>query len=303
MSDKNIDKNSEEVIEKKSGIVSLIGRSNVGKSTLLNALVGFKMAPVSPKAQTTRLPARGIYDDENGQIVFVDTPGFFLSIPDRLTRIINKQVRENIKGIDLLLYVVDPTREIGQEEKRLLSMVRDIENKILVINKIDIENPKYIYDYENLKDDFLDLVKVSARDGKHLKQLISVVYEHLPYGDPIYTKEERLANERTLKDWVAEIIREKVFLYVHQEIPYAVSTYVETIENKNNMLVIKAYIVTDDDRYKPMLIGKGAKKLKQIGVSARRELELILQKKIFLDLEVEVDKNWIDRLESNLIES
>ncbi len=290
----------EEVSEKKSGIVTLVGRSNVGKSTLLNALVGFKMAPVSPKAQTTRFAVKGILDDERGQVVFVDTPGLFLSVPDRLTRVVNKQVKENIKGIDLLLYVVDPTREIGQEEKRLLSMVRNIENKILVINKIDIPNPKYLYDYENLKDDFLEMVKISARDGKHLKTLLDIVFKHLPYGDPIYSKEERLANEKTLKDWMAEIIREKVFLYVHQEIPYSVHAFVESVENKGDMLVVKAKIVTDEDRYKPMLIGKGAQKLKQIGTAARKELELILQKKIFLDLEVEVDKNWIDRVELQL---
>lgn len=290
----------EEVSEKKSGIVTLVGRSNVGKSTLLNALVGFKMAPVSPKAQTTRFAVKGILDDERGQVVFVDTPGLFLSVPDRLTRVVNKQVKENIKGIDLLLYVVDPTREIGQEEKRLLSMVRNIENKILVINKIDIPNPKYLYDYENLKDDFLEMVKISARDGKHLKTLLDIVFKHLPYGDPIYSKEERLANEKTLKDWMAEIIREKVFLYVHQEIPYSVHTFVESVENKGDMLVVKAKIVTDEDRYKPMLIGKSAQKLKQIGTAARKEFELILQKKVFLDLEVEVDKNWIDRVELQL---
>ncbi len=290
----------EEVSEKKSGIVTLVGRSNVGKSTLLNALVGFKMAPVSPKAQTTRFAVKGILDDERGQVVFVDTPGLFLSVPDRLTRVVNKQVKENIKGIDLLLYVVDPTREIGQEEKRLLSMVRNIENKILVINKIDIPNPKYLYDYENLKDDFLEMVKISARDGKHLKTLLDIVFKYLPYGDPLYSKEERLANEKTLKDWMAEIIREKVFLYVHQEIPYSVHTFVESVENKGDMLVVKAKIVTDEDRYKPMLIGKGAQKLKQIGTAARKEFELILQKKVFLDLEVEVDKNWIDRVELQL---
>ena len=290
----------EEVSEKKSGIVTLVGRSNVGKSTLLNALVGFKMAPVSPKAQTTRFAVKGILDDERGQVVFVDTPGLFLSVPDRLTRVVNKQVKENIKGIDLLLYVVDPTREIGQEEKRLLSMVRNIENKILVINKIDIPDPKYLYDYENLKDDFLEMVKISARDGKHLKTLLDIVFKHLPYGDPIYSKEERLANEKTLKDWMAEIIREKVFLYVHQEIPYSVHTFVESVENKGDMLVVKAKIVTDEDRYKPMLIGKSAQKLKQIGTAARKEFELILQKKVFLDLEVEVDKNWIDRVELQL---
>ena len=284
--------------QKKSGIVTLVGRSNVGKSTLLNALVGFKLAAVSPKAQTTRWALHGVLDEPRGQAVFVDTPGLFIKKPDPLTKRINKQVRENIKDVDLLLYVVDPTREIGQEEERLLAMVRLIDNKILVINKIDKPQPKHIYEYENLAKDFKQMIKVSAKQGKHLKSLIDIIFEYLPQGEPMYPPQaQRDPGTGEFKLWVAEIIREKIFHFVYQEVPYSTHVVIEDIsKNKKDMLIITAKILTNDAHYKPMLIGKKAAMLKQIGTAARQELELILEKKIFLDLEVEVDPHWLERI-------
>lgn len=283
---------------KKTGMVSLVGRSNVGKSTLLNALLGFKMAPVSPKAQTTRFPVRGIYDDERGQIVFVDTPGLFLKSPDQLTKLVNRQIEQNINGIDVVLYVVDPSREIGQEEKRLLSMVQGIENKILVINKVDLPRPKYLYDYEHMGEEFKKTIHISAKTLKHLKTLLTETFALLPEGEPLYDANERMSDEFTFKQWVSEIIREKIFHHVHQEVPY--STHVEITKSEkrdDGLLEIHANILTDDDRYRPMIIGKKGAKIKEIGSAARRELELILQKKIFLKLEVETDPHWLERVQ------
>lgn len=282
----------------KSGIATLVGRSNVGKSTLLNALVGFKLAAVSPKAQTTRWAMHGIYDDERGQIVFVDTPGLFIKKPDKLTKAVNKQVEENLEDIDLLLYVVDPTRELGQEEERLLAMVRNLKNKVLVINKIDKPQPKYLKYYEDLAEDFDDIIKVSARSGRHIEGLRNLIFDYLPVGKPMYPPEaQRQPGTQEFKYWVAEIIREKLFHHVHQEVPYSTHVTIEQIEKNEakNMLLIEAHILTNDAKYKPMLIGKGGQMLKTIGTAARKELELILGQKVFLQLEVEVDTHWLER--------
>jgi len=285
----------EEKKQKKSGIVTLIGRSNVGKSTLLNALVGFKVSAVSPKAQTTRWAAKGVYNDERGQIVFVDTPGLFLQVPNSLTKAVNQEVRDSIRGIDLLLYIVDPKREIGAEEKRLLSMIRSIDKKILVINKIDTPHPKYLAEYEDLVSDFDDAIKVSAKIGTHLKGLINLVFDRLKVGELLYDPND--SHDQNFNNWVAEVVREKVFHHVHQEVPYSVHVEVEEVnKRKDNTLYIKVKVFTNDERYKPMLIGAKGSKLKQIGTASRIELELILQQKIYLDLEVEVDKHWLERV-------
>lgn len=284
---------------KKSGFVTLVGRSNVGKSTLLNALVGFKMAPVSPRAQTTRLALKGILNHERGQAVFVDTPGLFLEQSSRLTSVINKQVSASLEGVDVVLYVVDPNREIGTEEKRLLSMVRNIPNKILVINKMDTPKPAYLYDYEHLGEESFDgIIKISAKTGAHIKSLIEDIFNLLPESDPMYAEEEQLAHQQSFKTWVAEMIRERIFHHLHKEVPYSTHVAVESVDkNDKGMLVIEATIYTDADRYRPMIIGKKGHMLKQIGMEARKELELLLQKKIFLQLQVETDPHWVEQLQ------
>lgn len=283
--------------QKKAGIVTLAGRSNVGKSTLLNALVGFKVAPVSSKPQMTRLPVQGILNDERGQIVFVDTPGLFMKKKDDLTRVVNKQVEASLKGIDVLLYVVDPTREIGQEERRLLSLVRNIPNKIFLINKTDIKKPPYLIDYEILSEEFEHTIKISAKTRAHLKSLVTLTFDLLPEGQALYEDGTQNMDEFSLKTWLAEMIREKIFNTLRQEVPYAMHVEVETLEEmENGMLYIEAVIYTNDKRYRPMIIGKGGRTLKEIGSTARSDLELLMNKKIYLSLEVENDPHWIKRL-------
>lgn len=284
---------------KKSGMVTLVGRSNVGKSTLLNALVGFKMAPVSSRAQTTRWALKGILNDERGQAVFIDTPGLFLDQATRLTSLINKQVSSNIEGVDVILYVVDPNREIGVEEKRLLSMVRNLPNKILVINKIDTDRPKYMYDYEHLGEEEFDaVVKISAKAGTHLKSLKTELFNLLPEGEGVYGDEEQLANQQSFKTWIAEMIREKLFNHLNKEVPYSTHVVVDSVDkNDKDMLMIHATIYTDSDRYRPMIIGKKGHMLKSVGTEARKELEVLLQKKMFLKLQVETDPHWVEHVE------
>ncbi len=295
----------------KSGFVVLVGRSNVGKSTLLNALVGTKIAITSPKPQTTRFPIHGIINDERGQIVFVDTPGVFAKARDPVTSSLNQHVRDALRDIDLVVYVADPTRAIGNEENMMLRLVEPVKaKKILAINKIDEHRPPYIEEYRNLSDRFDATVEISALHHKNLKQLVSVVFDMLSEGEAHYPEFQFTNIDNRV--WVAEIIREKVFIQMGQEIPYSVAVEIEDIEERKqstpsnspskkgekttDILYVKANIVTNAERYKGMLVGSGGRKIKEMGASARRELEGALNRRVFLDLQVVVDPQWTARL-------
>ena len=288
-----------EIPQKRAGFVSLVGRSNTGKSTLLNALIGTKIAIATPKPQTTRQSIHGVLHAPEGQIVFVDTPGIFEKRGDKLTAKLNQAAREALNGIDLALYVVDATRAIGAEEETVMKMVKAANiPTILVINKID-ERPRYIEDYRAIATDFGGVVEVSALKGTHLKSLINETLKRLPFGEPLYP-EHQITNVDN-RFWYAELIREKVFLRLHQEVPYTVAVEVDEIELKpskqGETLYIKARILTDTDKHKRMLIGAGGRKIREIGTMVRKELEQIQGKKVFLDLEVEDDPHWTERIE------
>ena len=249
----------------KSGFAIIIGRSNVGKSTLINALVGSKVSITTNKPQTTRHIIHGIVNDERGQIVFVDTPGILKGSHSALTGQLVDRVREALHGIDVIVYVVDPTRSIGTEERYTLSLIRAATiPKIFVINKSDLgvkERP-YLEDYRALGvNEFTHTIELSATTGVHTKALINTVFESLPEGEPLYPDTQR-TNMRK-EQWVAEIIREKVLHETRDEVPYAVHVVVDTIEEKKgvhgkpDMFVITARIVCSADRYKKMVIGAG----------------------------------------------
>lgn len=270
----------------------MVGRSNVGKSSLLNALVGTKVAITTPKPQTTRQTIQGIVHDERGQIVFVDTPGIFHKAKDTLTKKLNQRVKDAMKEIDVLIYVVDPTRPIGPEERQLLGMIDLVKKpKLMVINKMDINHLPYISEYSVLQNNFDQTIKLSAKDGKHIKDLINAIFDILPEGMEYYPKHQLTNIEN--KQWFSELIREKLFTQLHQELPYSIHVVVDELEEKeNNLLYIKARIITDRTRHKGMIVGKGGQMIKSIGQSARRELEAVTAKKIYLDLEVEVQEHW-----------
>lgn len=279
---------------KKSGFVVLVGRSNVGKSSLLNALVGTKVAITTPKPQTTRHALQGIVHHKRGQIVFIDTPGIFHKGKDVLTKKLNARVRDSMRNIDALIYVVDPTKPIGPEERELLSLVDTINKpKFLVINKSDIPNPPFIEEYKALAKNFNDMISVSATDAKNLNLLMEKVLDSLPEGEPFYP-EHQLTNVEN-KLWFAELIREKVFMRLHQELPYSTNVEVDEIEERETgVLYIRARILTHTPRYKGMIVGKGGHMIKSIGQSARRDIEAITQKKVYLELEVEVSEHWAE---------
>lgn len=274
----------------------MIGRSNVGKSTLLNALVGSKVAITTPKAQTTRMPVQGILNEERGQIVFVDTPGIMQQSRDELTKRLLKYAKGSLEGINVILYVVDPTRAIGNEEHQALAMIESVKvPKIMIINKIDEEIKPFLENYRDLAKQFDGLAEISALRGSHLKDLITVLFELLPEGEAFYP--EYQFSSMPHEQWVAELIREKLFLRLREEVPYAVHVEVKDIEQRQNgMTYISATIYTNQDRYKNMIIGKGGQGIKEIGQSARKELEGISDKPVYLDLHVEYDPDWLGRL-------
>ncbi len=269
----------------KTGFAVLIGRSNTGKSTLLNALVGSKISIVTPKPQTTREVIHGILHDPEGQIVFIDTPGIFEKSHSQLTKELNAKAKESLAGVDAILYVADPSRAIGNEERIVLRMIEPLKiPKILVINKIDLK-PTFLDEYKELTDRFNDYIEVSAKTGKNLKTLKTKILDILPEGEPVYPEFQITNLEH--KTWLEELIREKIYIQMSQELPYTTNVEVENEEEKKNkILYIKAVIYTDTPNHRKMLIGKGGQKIKEIGSVARKELEQILGRKIYLELEV-----------------
>ncbi|MBI4433833.1 GTPase Era [Candidatus Uhrbacteria bacterium] len=284
----------------KSGLVVLVGRSNVGKSTLLNALVGTKVAITSPKPQTTRDAIRGILNDPRGQIVFIDTPGIFEHAHDPLTKQVNTVARRTLTGVDAIMYVTDPTRAIGTEEHRVHALLRNSDRpKILVHNKADL--PPRARPHRDAYHDlvfgesdptFLAEFDVSAMRRHNLNLLIDKIFSCVPEGEPMYP--EGQVTDVPREFWLSELIREKVFLQMHQEVPYSTNVEVdETIIREDGTMYIRARILTTDDRYRKMLIGSHGRRIKEMGSMARKELEIAMARKVFLDLKVETDARWI----------
>jgi GTP-binding protein Era len=211
------------------------------------------------------------------------------------------QVKETLHGIDTIIYVVDPSRSIGSEERYTLSLIRGAEvTKILVINKIDLKDKPYIEDYRAIgAEEFTSVIELSAGEGTHIKSLVNAVMEAMPEGEPVYPMNQR--TNLTKEEWVAEIIREKALNEARAEVPYAMHVVVDSIVEKEadpsrgkpHMFVVSARILVNADRYKKMLIGTGGRIIKEIGSVARKELEGILDSKVFLDLEVETDEKWL----------
>lgn len=284
----------------KYGTVALFGRPNVGKSTLVNTIIGQKVAITSPKPQTTRFPIQSIYEDGRGAIILIDTPGLFHKAKNALSVRVNKNTLATLeKEFDLLLYVVDHTRPREYEEGKVLGIVRKITKpKLLVFNKIDEKEPTFMPQYKFLEEEFPPnaIFYVSALKKINIKPLINKIFELLPEkkeSDFIPPHQYPLLNIDS-KTFLSELIREKVFLRTRHELPYTTTVVVsDIIERENGTLYIKASIITINDTYKKMLIGRSGQKIKEIGSMARKELELATNKRVYLDLTVEVNKHWI----------
>lgn len=285
----------------KSGIVVLVGRPNVGKSSLLNSLMGTKVSITSPKPQTTRFNIQAVLNEPRGQIVFVDTPGIFARVGGPTAGKINRKAISSVEEeIDLILYVVDVSRARGMEENRVLGILRKVKKpKILVLNKIDIKNRDFRADYEFIKEEIPNFVEVSALRETHLKTLVNKIFEQLPERPPLIPEELTVTPILNMdsKKFIGELIREKVFLNTRDEVPYSTTAEVEQIsERENGNLYVKAKVLTSDERYKGMIIGREGQVIKEIGQAVRKELEVATFKKVFVDLTVEVDEHWMERL-------
>lgn len=286
-------------VTKKVGVVAIVGRPNAGKSTLLNNLLGHKVSITSPKPQTTRFSVRAVYEDDRGQIIFVDTPGIIGKVVDQLSRRINLEAEHQInKELDLVIYIVDHTRERDTEENKTFGLVRTFKgHKILVINKIDVKNPDFIVQYKFMEEEFDAVVEISALGRKHLGRLLEVIFEFLPEGKQLIEAGDLPQPGLNIdsKTFLSEIIREKAFLFLRREVPYSLTAVIdETVTRDNGVFYIRARILTSADRYKSMIIGKNGRQIREISMAARKELETATNKKVYLDLTVETDPHWMD---------
>ncbi|MGB9792032.1 MAG: GTPase Era [Thermacetogeniaceae bacterium] len=280
----------------KSGFVCIIGRPNVGKSTLLNRLVGKKIAIVSDKPQTTRNRILGILTTEDAQVIFMDTPGFHKP-HHKLGEYMIKVAESTLEEVDLVLYVVDATAPPGAGEEYILAQLRKITTPvILVVNKIDAVKKgdvELLLDWFSARGEFLRMVAVSALTGENIDELLQVITENLPEG-PFYYPADTFTDQPE-RFVVAEIIREKVLHLTREEVPHSVAVVVEEMQLRNNkVLYIAAVIYVERDSQKGILIGKDGRMLKEIGRMARQELEVLFGNKVYLDLWVKVKKDWRD---------
>ena len=280
----------------RSGFVSLVGRPNVGKSTLLNSIIGKKIAITSNKPQTTRNIIQGIYNDSDSQIVFVDTPG--IHKPNhKLGTYLNKQAYYSIDDVDVILFLVDVTQKLGSGDKFVLERIKNSKkNVILILNKIDkIEKQELLHIIDEYKQlyDFSEIIPVSALKKDNIDELIKSLKKYLP--DSVAFYDENTITNKSIEFLIGEIIREKVFLLTEEEIPHSITCYIENVERHNNALQINGVIVVDRDSIKRIIIGKSGSKIKEIGILARKDIEELLGKKVYLELYVKTIKKWRDK--------
>jgi GTP-binding protein Era len=277
------------------GTVAIVGRPNVGKSTLLNHILGLKLAITSRKAQTTRHRLLGIHTTEDTQFIFVDTPGFQQKHLNALNKSLNKTVTQVLNEVDVVLFVIEPMK-LGQADEIVLKLLPKNKPVILVVNKADLMGDKnnllpLIQDFDLLHP-FSSIVPVSAKKNLYIDDLLSAVRTHLPEQEAIYGEDELTdKNERFL---AAEMIREKTFRLLGDEIPYSIAVEIEKFETINNLRRIFAAIIVDKDSQKPMIIGKKGDKLKQISTEARQDMEKLFGGKVYLETWVKVKGGWAD---------
>lgn len=279
----------------KSGFAALIGRPNVGKSTLMNCLIGQKIAITSKKPQTTRNRIQTVYTSEEGQIVFVDTPGIHKAknkLGDYMVNVAEHSLRE----VDVILWLVEPTDYIGAGEQHIIEQLKKIKTPvILVINKIDTVKKEQLLGYIDLyrkQLDFAEIVPVSALKKDNTGVLLAQIMKYLPYGLAFY--DEDTITDQPTRQIVAELIREKVLHSIDEEIPHGVAVTIESMKYGKKLVDINATIICERDSHKGIIIGKGGQMLKKIGSMARAEIEDLLEQHVNLQLWVKVKKDWRD---------
>ncbi len=283
--------------EKKSGFVALIGRPNVGKSTLMNTVIGQKIAITSDKPQTTRNRIQTVYTDERGQVVFVDTPGIHKA-KNKLGEYMVTAAERTLKDVDLILWLVEPTTYIGAGEEHILEELSHVGLPVLlVINKIDTVKKEELLPViaaYSAKYDFDEIVPVSALKNENTPDLLETIFNYLPYGPAFF--DESTVTDQPERAIVAEMIREKALRSLNEEVPHGIAVAIDSMKKrgKNNLYDIEATIVCEKNSHKGIIIGKKGAMLKKIGTEARRDIENLLQAKVNLNLWVKVKKEWRD---------
>ena len=281
----------------KSGFVTLIGRPNVGKSTLMNHLIGQKIAITSDKPQTTRNRIQTVFTDERGQIIFLDTPGIHKA-KNKLGEYMVSVAEHTLKEVDVVLWLVEPTTFIGAGERHIAEQLQNVKTPvILVINKIDtIKNQDEILEFISAYKEvcsFAEIVPVSALKDKNTDLMLDLIYKYLPCGPQYY--DEDTVTDQPMRQIAAELIREKALRLLSDEIPHGIAVTIEKMtERKNGMMDIEATIICERDSHKGIIIGKGGAMLKRIGSAARRGIEDLMDTQVNLQIWVKVRKEWRD---------
>ena len=280
----------------KSGFVSLIGRPNVGKSTLLNDLVGKKVAITSNKPQTTRNIIEGIYNDSDSQIIFVDTPGIHKP-KYKLGKYLNKQAYYSINDVDIIAFLVDASEKLGKGDLYIIDQLKKVDKPVLlIINKIDKTKKENILlkisEYKDLYN-FKEIIPLSALKKDNIETLINVLKKYLP--DNIKYFDENIYTNRKIDFLISEIVREKVFNLTEEEVPHSITCVVEQIKKEKNNCIINVAIIVDRESLKKIIIGKKGHLIKKIGIDSRKDLEKLLNHKVYLELFVKTIKDWRDK--------
>lgn len=280
----------------KSGFVSLIGRPNVGKSTLINRIVGTKIAIISDKAQTTRNVIQGIYNDKDSQIVFVDTPGIHKP-NNKLGQILNKGAYYSIEDVDIVCFIIDAKAGLGRGDNYIIEKLKQTDKPvILIINKIDGMSKDEVFlkinEYKDLYD-FKEIVPVSALKGKGIDELIKTIKNYLK--DDIRYFEDDMITNRSIKFMIGETVREKILNLTKEEVPHSVTCTVEKMIKDKDKNIINVVIIVDRDSLKKIIIGKNGQMIKKIGTLSREDIEKLLNTKVYLELYVKTIEKWRDK--------
>jgi len=284
----------------KSGFISIIGRPNVGKSTFLNHVIGQKIAIMSDKPQTTRNKVQGVLTRENSQMIFIDTPGIHKP-KHKLGEFMVKVSKNTLREVDLILFMVNAEEKIGKGDEYIMEMLRDTNTPVfLVVNKIDLVHPdellKFIDEYRQ-RMDFAEIIPISALEGNNVERLLETIEKYLPEGPQYYPSDQ--ITDHPERFIISELIREKVLHLTREEVPHSVAVVIDQIrrdERNENLIHVMATIMVERDSQKGIIIGKGGKLLKEIGTLARRDIEMLLGSKVYLELWVKVQKDWRNKI-------
>ena len=280
----------------KVGFVSIVGRPNAGKSTLINSIIGSKVAIVSDKAHTTRNNIQGIYNDDDSQIIFIDTPGIHKPM-HKLGKYMNSQSYYSIEDTNIILFMVDATEKIGKGDKFILEKLKEVDSNVfLVLNKVDRikkENLFPMIEEYNKLFDFKEIIPISALKKDNIDDLIKTIKKYLDEGERYYS--EDYYTDKSINFMVSEIVREKVLNLTHEEVPHAVTCVLEKYEEEKNKININVLIIVEREGIKRILVGHSGSMIKEIGIEARKDIEELVGKKVYLELFVKTVNNWREK--------